>query len=67
MPQHQEVTCPRCQTNFVCKVGSISLCQCSSSNLSLTEAERSFIQRQYNTCLCINCLQSLQKEYKQVG
>jgi hypothetical protein len=63
MPYHEEKLCPRCQTQFECKVGSINLCQCQS--VYLTTDEMDYIRKQFDDCLCANCLLELKKEYKQ--
>lgn len=61
MPEHEHKQCPRCHSDFECKVGSIHLCQCS--DIVLTEDEQMFIGLQYNECLCISCLRQLRAEY----
>ncbi|MEO6251727.1 MAG: cysteine-rich CWC family protein [Ferruginibacter sp.] len=61
MCKHEEKRCPRCNTAFECKAGSIALCQCSAIQLSVEES--AFIQAKYEDCLCINCLHELQKKY----
>ena len=59
--KHEEKYCPRCNTLFECKVGSISLCQCTTVQLS--QEERSFFNQKYNDCLCANCMKELKSEY----
>lgn len=61
MPQHEIKSCPRCNTAFECKVGSISLCQCSS--ITLTIEEQAFIDTKYQDCLCGNCLKDIKNKY----
>ena len=61
MCSHEEKKCPRCGETFECKPGSIMQCQCSS--IQFTEAERMYVESEFNDCLCINCLVFLQKEY----
>ena len=61
MPTHEIKSCPRCKQPFECKVGSISLCQCSS--ITLTVAEQAFIEDKYQDCLCGNCLKDIQNKY----
>lgn len=61
MACHETKHCPRCETPFECKVGSIALCQCSTINL--TDAERSFISRTFDDCLCANCMMALKAEF----
>jgi hypothetical protein len=63
MACHETVTCPRCQRNFECRVGSILRCQCQ--DITLTEEERLFIQQGYNGCLCIDCLYDMQAAFRQ--
>ena len=55
--KHEKKNCPRCNTLFECKVGSITLCQCMKAEL--TSDERENIGLQYNDCLCINCILEL--------
>lgn len=62
MPQHETKKCPRCTREFECKVGNISECQCSQVILSYEE--RAFIEQKYIDCLCGQCLQTLQFQYK---
>ncbi|WP_037993050.1 cysteine-rich CWC family protein [Teredinibacter turnerae] len=54
MPQHQTETCPRCQQTFECKMGSITLCHCST--VALNKAQRDYIAKRWDTCLCHACL-----------
>ena len=61
MCKHEEKRCPRCSNTFECKVGTIAQCQCNAINLSMEET--AFIQAKYEDCLCINCLNELQKKY----
>lgn len=61
MPVHEPKICPRCSQEFVCKVGDIANCQCSS--ISLSAEERAFVEDRYQDCLCINCLKDLKNKY----
>jgi Cysteine-rich CWC len=61
MCKHEEKRCPRCNTAFECKAGTIMQCQCSAIQLSLEE--RVYVESKFEDCLCINCLHALQKEY----
>lgn len=61
MIKHEEKYCPRCKTQFECKVGSILLCQCTTVEIS--EEERNFIHRRYDDCLCAACMKELKGEY----
>ncbi len=61
MPQHEIKNCPRCNGTFECKVGNISLCQCS--NITLTIEQQAFIETKYQDCLCGNCLKDLTNKY----
>jgi hypothetical protein len=63
MPHHEEQICPRCHARFECKVGSINLCQCQT--VSLNTAEADYVRKQFDDCLCANCLLEIKKEYKQ--
>lgn len=62
MPQHEVKKCPRCTRNFECKVGNIAECQCNQ--VTLTYEERIFIEEKYVDCLCGQCLQTLQFQYR---
>lgn len=61
MPNHETKSCPRCNQPFECKVGNISLCQCSS--IALTAEEMAFIEDKYQDCLCGNCLKDIKNKY----
>lgn len=62
MIKHEEKYCPRCNALFECKVGSISLCQCTA--VVLTEEERYYMQQKYNDCLCASCMQEVKTEFQ---
>ena len=59
---HEEKHCQRCGKSFECKAGTITQCQCAAIQLSV--AERAFIEKQYEDCLCIGCLFELQHAYR---
>ena len=59
--KHETKQCPRCNTEFECKSGSILLCQCQTIYLSSEQMD--FISGQYDDCLCVDCLQALRSEY----
>jgi hypothetical protein len=61
MSDHEQVVCPRCNSRFECKVGSISLCQCTAVPLSVDESQ--YISDQYEECLCASCMLEMKKEY----
>ncbi|AEA45820.1 cysteine-rich CWC family protein [Fluviicola taffensis] len=61
MCEHEKVACPRCNASFECKVGSISLCQCTAVSLSVDESQ--FISDGYKECLCASCMLEMKKEY----
>lgn len=61
MAKHEEKYCPRCNALFECKVGSISLCQCTKVKVS--QEQREYFNKQYNDCLCATCMKELQSEY----
>ncbi|WP_018626818.1 cysteine-rich CWC family protein [Niabella aurantiaca] len=63
MCKHEDKYCPRCKQPFECKVGSILLCQCST--VILNDAERDFVSKQYEDCLCATCLKELKAQYHQ--
>lgn len=60
--KHEDKICPHCLRIFECKVGSISLCQCTKVTLSLEERE--YIATQYADCLCYHCMESLAFEFR---
>ncbi len=62
MCMHEEKQCQQCGNTFQCKAGSIVQCQCSS--IQLTLEERAAIEKQFDDCLCINCLKELQAEFQ---
>ncbi|MDH5184987.1 MAG: cysteine-rich CWC family protein [Gammaproteobacteria bacterium] len=58
--KHEAKQCPRCHSEFECKVGNIHLCQCSG--VSLSDAEMEYIQNHYDDCLCARCLSVVKQE-----
>ena len=56
-PKHETKNCPRCNIEFVCKSGSILLCQCQT--IVLSSEQMDYMNAQYDDCLCISCLQKL--------
>jgi hypothetical protein len=65
MPKHEKKQCPRCETEFECKTGSILLCQCSKIEMSAEQLEYS--STQFNDCLCLACLKDLRSEYNHLS
>ena len=63
MCKHENKTCPRCGAIFECKAGDITKCQCYT--VKLNDAERDFLARTYNDCLCARCMQELRTAYNQ--
>lgn len=61
MSDHEQVFCPRCDADFQCKVGSISLCQCTAVKLSVEEIQ--YIREHYEECLCVGCMLEMKKQY----
>ena len=61
MPKHEKKQCPRCESEFECKTGTILLCQCSKIEMSVEQLE--YTSTKYNDCLCLSCLKDLQAEY----
>lgn len=59
--KHETGCCPRCDTEFECKAGSVLLCQCQAVCLSPEQAD--YISAQFDGCLCAACLQVLRNEY----
>ena len=62
MPRHEQKFCPRCGKSFECKVGNVLQCQCMQ--VSLTPAERAFMQEQYDDCLCAACMEVLAQHHR---
>ena len=60
-PKHETKNCPRCDSEFECKSGSILLCQCQTVVLSSVQME--FISAEHDDCLCLSCLQILRSEF----
>ena len=58
MPEHEFVSCPRCGRRFECKLGSITICQCSE--IQLSAAQREYIAERWDRCLCHHCLLEIQ-------
>ena len=59
--KHETKSCPRCEASFVCKSGSILLCQCQTVVLTAEQIE--YMQMQYDDCLCANCLLKVRAEF----
>ena len=57
MSKHEEKHCARCNLVFECKPGTITQCQCGS--IQLSETVKAFIEKEYNDCLCLQCLEEL--------
>ena len=57
--KHEVKNCSRCNTAFECKVGSITICQCTT--VELTHEEIESIREKYNDCLCAECMKSFKK------
>lgn len=62
MPKHETKYCPVCQTEFECKLGSITICQCF--HVPLNRDEALYIGEKHEDCLCHQCLLSAKKEYQ---
>lgn len=61
MIKHELKNCPRCDAEFECKAGSISLCQCQA--IELNEGQADYVATLYDDCLCAICLAELRSEY----
>jgi hypothetical protein len=59
---HETKNCPRCNTGFECKPGSVIQCQCYEVILSIEE--RAYLEQHYNDCLCKDCLLQLKEEFE---
>ena len=60
MCQHEKKKCPRCGSEFECKPGNITRCQCSGFILSVEL--KAYLAHKYDDCVCRNCLQYLTVE-----
>lgn len=49
--------CPRCGTDFSCKVDDLKNCDCVAIKVALPVLKR--LKNTYSDCLCPNCLQTL--------
>lgn len=52
--------CPRCGKTFSCSKGG----KCWCFEVHLSHQALSFIQQQYSTCLCPDCLQEVKKSFE---
>jgi hypothetical protein len=52
--------CPKCFAEFECNPEEIEICNCSKINLSIEIKE--LINKNYNDCLCLECLKKLISE-----
>lgn len=59
--KHETKKCPRCESSFECKSGSILLCQCQTVILNAEQIE--YMQTQYDDCLCSRCLLEVRSEF----
>lgn len=64
MCKHEQKSCPRCNVLFECKTGNIAHCQCSTIQLSETEA--AYLAATYTDCLCAACIQVVKTEYNRL-
>ncbi len=60
--KHEEKICPRCGKSFECKVGDIAHCECYG--IKFTDEANAFINRNYDDCLCRECLIELNHKYE---
>ena len=55
--KHELKYCPRCGSEFECKINNVLKCNCSLIEISTKVASQ--IARTYGDCLCNKCLQTL--------
>jgi hypothetical protein len=60
--KHEIIRCERCGKSMECKANSFTKCQCSVVQLNLNEVQ--YIAENYEGCMCVECLEALQQEYK---
>jgi len=61
MYKHEDKICARCNSAFECKSGNITQCQCYG--LALSSEEQGYISKQFDDCLCFNCIVALRIAY----
>lgn len=59
--KYEQKICPGCQASFVCKVGDVANCQCST--ITLTHNEQIYLNEKFNDCICARCMKSQKSEY----
>lgn len=59
--KHEPKACSRCEIVFECKVGNVSTCQCQA--VVLTDDIQKLIQKDFEDCLCADCLKELRRAY----
>lgn len=63
IPKHEIKKCLCCGSEFECKVGTITECQCFQVQLS--EEESAYIRSKgFEDCLCANCMLVLKGEIR---
>jgi uncharacterized C2H2 Zn-finger protein len=55
--KHELISCPRCKKIFECKMNNITHCFCQQIFLKKNILE--FLDKNYDSCLCKNCLQEI--------
>ena len=61
MCRHENKQCPRCASDFECKVNNVLQCQCAG--IELSERQREYVATQYHDCLCAACLHQVRMEF----
>ncbi|HSU28498.1 MAG TPA: cysteine-rich CWC family protein [Chitinophagaceae bacterium] len=62
MNKQEEKYCPKCNSLFICKMGDIANCQCTS--VALTSDTINFLSKTNYDCLCKNCLAKTNSDVK---
>lgn len=62
--KHEIIVCKRCGSQFECKVGDVSNCQCST--ISLSDSTRKFLDNTSFGCLCANCLSEIENRVSSI-
>lgn len=57
---HEKKSCLRCGSEFECKAGNITQCQCCGFPMS--EESKVYLEQKYDDCLCKSCLGYLSVE-----
>ncbi|NCA70692.1 MAG: hypothetical protein EOM91_11415 [Sphingobacteriia bacterium] len=63
MLKHEIKTCPRCGRAFTCKANRVERCDCLA--VALTSTALDHLSTHYQDCLCVDCLESINRAHGQ--